>query len=197
MREQIAKAILGKLPMDEASRLARAKEQGFTRDAYRGEGVPITGTAFREHHPSRYDPGFLGGDAIYATNAPRIANDYSTFKAYREAEPLPNVMPLKVKMDNPHVITGEDKVRIAQMERFDRDDWLRDIYRQGHDGVLVKMPGGYEEYVAPAKQFRSRFAAFDPANAASGDLLGTVAALAAVPPTLGAFTRQDDYEGAR
>jgi len=192
-RDRITKIMTSGLPMDEASRMARATEQGFTRNAYRGEGVPIEGTAFREHHPARYDPGFLGGDAIYATNAPRIANDYTIFKAYREAEPAPNVMPLKVKLDNPHVITGDEKANIAKMDRFDRDDWLRDKYKQGHDGVLVKYPGGYEEYVAPATNFRSRFAAFDPANATGRDLLGSVTGMAAVPAGIGALVDQSSY----
>jgi hypothetical protein len=175
------------LPMDNASRMARAQEQGFTRDAYRGEGKPIEGEAFREHHAGRYDPGFLGGDAIYSTSAPRIANDYTIFKAYREADPAPNVMPLKVKMENPHIITGEDKVRIAQMDRFERDDWLRDIYAKGHDGVVVKYGDGVEEYVAPAASYKSRFAKFDPASQAGGGLLGGLGAAAFV----GAASRDD------
>lgn len=194
-RDRIAKALTGMLPMDEASRMKRAAEMGFTRDAYRGEGVPIKGEAFVERHPGRYDPGFLGGDAIYSTNAPRLANDYTTFKAYRETDPAPNVMPLKVKMDNPHVITGEDKARIAKMDAFDRDDWLRrDVYGKGHDGVLVKYGGGYEEYVAPASQYRSRWATFDPVHAGSSNLLAGVAGLSAVPLGIGALAAQDQYE---
>ena len=178
------------VPMDEASRLARATEQGFTRDVYRGEGRPISGDAFVEGHPARYDPGFLGGDAIYATNRPHLANDYAMLKAAREFDDgAPNVMPLKLKMENPHVISADDKRRIAGMDRFDRDDWLRnEVYGKGHDGVIVKYgdgnparrSSGYEEYVAPATSYRSRFAQFDPANAGKAGLLGSLAAMLGV-----------------
>ena len=48
------------LPMDEASRTARMAEQGYTRDAYRGEGAPLTGGEYVVGHPHRYDTGYLG-----------------------------------------------------------------------------------------------------------------------------------------
>jgi hypothetical protein len=184
------KGIRAGLSMDEASRLARATEQGFTRDVFRGEGRPIEGTSFIEGHPARYDPGFLGGDAIYSTNRPHLANDYATLKAAREFDNgAPNVMPLKLKMDNPHVISADDKRRIAGMDRWDRDAWLRDeVYGKGHDGVIVKYgngdparrSSGYEEYVAPTASYRSRFAQFDPANVGKAGLLGSLAAMIGV-----------------
>jgi hypothetical protein len=179
-----------KLPMDEASRMGRAQEQGYTRDAYRGEGRPIDGESFIQGHPHRHDSGWLGGDAIYSTNRPHLANDYATIKAAREriADEAPNVMPLKVKMENPLIITGDDKRRMSGLSSQERDDWLRAVYAKGHDGVIVKYgdgnparrTSGYEEYAAPAQNYRSRFAAFDPANAGSGNLLGAGHPLAAL-----------------
>jgi len=173
-------------------RIARAVAQGFTRDAYRGEGVPIVGRNFIVGHPSRYDTGYLGGNAIYSTNAPRLANDYSTFKAAKELDPSPNVMPLRVKMENPYTITGEEKAKIAQKNLFDRDAWLQDKYDKGHDGVIVKYGGGYEEYVAPPEQYRSRFAQFDPDKANVNDLLAGFAATVGVP-AIGTVAAQDQY----
>jgi hypothetical protein len=169
------------LPMDEASRMARAAEQGYTVDAYRGEGKALTGDEYVVGHPHRYDPGFLGGDAIYSTNTPRLANDYAMLKAAKEIEPAQNVVPLKLKMENPKVITGEEKKRISGLDRFERDDWLRDVFDQGHDGVIVQYGGGdktkrsstYEEYVARPENYRSRFAKFDPKDIGkSGLMLG-------------------------
>ena len=89
------------LPMDEASRVARMQEQGFTRDAYRGEGTALTGEQYEIGHPTRYDPGFLGSDAIYAMNTPRIASSYATLKGQKAMPDVeaPNVVPLKVKME--------------------------------------------------------------------------------------------------
>jgi len=202
----VAKKAMGSiLSMDEASRLSRANEQGFTRDVFRGEGRPIEGSSFVERHPGRYDPGFLGGDAIYATNRPHLANDYAMLKAAREFDNgAPNVMPLKLKMENPHVISADDKRRIAAMDRWDRDAWLRDeVYGKGHDGVIVKYgdgnparrSSGYEEYVAPAASYRSRFAAFDPKKIKSSDLLASIALLA--PIGMGALVAQDRYEDGR
>lgn len=164
-----------KLPMDEASRAARARELGYSRDAYRGEGKPIVGDEFIEAHPGRYDEGFLGSQGIYSASHPRIPNDYSTFKAakVRADEAAPNVMPLKVKMKNPLQITGDDKIDIASLQPHEREAWLRDqVYGAGYDGVIVKYRDGAQEYLAPATSYRSRFAAFDPANEGSGFLLG-------------------------
>jgi len=80
--------------------------------------------------------------------------------------------------------------------------------KEGHKGIkyinTAPMEAGAPGVTDPTsyivfrpENIRSRFAKFDPANASSSDLLGSVAALAAVPPTLGAFTRQDDYNGVR
>ena len=163
--------------MGEAARLARASEQGFTRDVYRGEGSPIVGQGFQTGHPSRYDPGFLGGDAIYSTNKPHLANDYAMLKAYKErpGNEAPNVMPLKLKLENPVTISAEEKTRIASLDRHERDDWLREnVYAKGHDGVVVRYGDTYEEYAAPANQYRSRFAGFDPAQQGGGNLLASV-----------------------
>jgi len=80
--------------------------------------------------------------------------------------------------------------------------------KEGHKGIRyintapmeagapgVKDPTSY--IVFRPENIRSRFAKFDPANADSSDLLASVAALAAVPPTLGAFTKQDEYDAVR
>ena len=179
------------LPMDEASRMARAAEQGFTRDAYRGEGAPLTGSEYEIGHPGRYDPGFLGSDAIYATNQPYLANDYATLKAAKVSldEAAPNVVPLKVNMQNPLVISGKDKVHIASLGEDARNAWLQGVVARGHDGVIVRWDksgmlgkGVTEEYAVPSpSQLRSRFAAFDPQNKGSANLLSQ-SGLPIVPP---------------
>jgi hypothetical protein len=171
------------LAMDNASRMARAAEQGFTRDAYHGTGEGITGDALTAAHPNRYDSGYMGSGGVYSTNQPFLANSYATLKAQklRPMDEAPNVLPLKLKMENPKIITGEEKKAISGLNPDERNAWLNSVYSAGHDGVMVKYNKGYEEYLAPSNQYRSRFAAFDPKNIGNPYLLGSVAGLGALP----------------
>jgi hypothetical protein len=170
---------ISRLAMDETSRMARAHKMGFIIDAYRGEGQALRGGEYQIRDPGRYDPGFLGGDAIYATNKPHLANDYASLKSYklRPDEAAPNVVPLKLKMENPLTISGKEKVAISKLEQHDRDAWFRNnVTKKGYDGVIVKFndAAGTEEYVIPkTAQMRSRYARFDPAAEESGYLLGS------------------------
>ncbi len=62
------------LPMDEASRMARAREMGFDVD-----NVSYHGT--KAANLDRFNPEFmkqgLGGKVIYSTDIPEIASDYA------------------------------------------------------------------------------------------------------------------------
>jgi len=79
---------------------------------------------------------------------------------------------------------------------------LADAYRQGlteagHDGIIYRndVEGIASHAAIPfaPSQIRSRWAAFDPATASSGNLLAGVAGLTAVPAGIGAMFDQSTY----
>ena len=187
------------LPMDEASRLARATEQGYKIDAYKGgqpydwntmpskdwKGNVIPGT---EHLVPQELTTINSPNAKYAgffSSDPEVAN--------RFAEPFEHgaVWPTKIKFDNPLVIDAKGKH--AASFQFDtiakRDGTLDEMsafkraFEDGspHDGVILKNTKDEGDVYIPRHpdQIRSRFAAFNPANAGSGLLLGGLAGLAA------------------
>lgn len=162
------------LPMDEASRMARAADMGFTIDAYHGANADIR--AFDMGRAgANTDSGFYGRGAYFARN-PDLAAEYGDA-----------IYPVKLKVENPLVLqTMDEKQKFDDMFRgpFDQygrsdfnsaaaTDWLK---KQGHDGVIVYGKDGVSEYMVPdARQIRSRFAAFDPARQNEADLLASFA----------------------
>lgn len=85
------------LPMDEASRMARAKELGFSTEAYHG-----TSSSFPEF--KRIDGGNLWGDGHYFTTHPETASRYATGDVNRvspSGNADPNVMPVMLKAERP------------------------------------------------------------------------------------------------
>lgn len=195
------------LPMDEASRMARAAEQGYTIDAYKGgqpydwatmpdkdwKGNVIAGTENRVpqeltsiNSPNADYAGFFSHD-------PAVAN--------RFAEPFEHgaVWPSKLKFDNPLVIDAEGKHAaafqfdtIAQRNgTLDKMQAFKDAFKEGspHDGVILRNTKDEGDVYVPRNpdQIRSRFAAFDPMNKGSGTLLGGLAGAAGAP----IFAKQD------
>ena len=170
-----------KLPMDEASRIGRAKDMGYTIDAYHGTGDNIK--EFDLTHPNRKDSGWLG-KGIYTTDSPRLAGDYSILKA---GDAGPNIMPLSVSLKNPYFATLKDKQRLQAIEHNDgsfwgsveADKWTQKLKALGHDGVILPYKAAdvgasnvSREIVAfEPHQIRSKFAKFDPTKSKSGDIL--------------------------
>jgi hypothetical protein len=184
------------LPMDEASRLARAQEQGYTIDAYKGgqpydwntmpetnwKGEVIKGTENRVpveltsiNSPNSPYAGFFSND-------PKVAD--------RFAAPFEHgaVWPTKLKFENPLVIDAQGKHAAAfQFDSIARDPKNNTItemnkfhgaFKEGspHDGVILKNTKDEGDVYIPRNpdQIRSRFAAFDPAKIGSGELLGSL-----------------------
>jgi len=174
------KALSNALPMDEASRMARADDM-FPVVAYKGEGRPIVGDAYEVGHPGRKDSGWMG-EGIYSTNAPSLANNYALMKGVGEGE---NIVPLRLNLKNPVVIDVAEKRRLSGLPVEERNAWFAEQQAKGHDGVKLVYPmsidraGGpqVEEYMVPnPNQNRSAFAAFDPAKKDSADLLASLLA---------------------
>lgn len=198
------------LPMDEASRMARSKEMGFDVDAYHAT-VRDFGAFDNAKIGSHLDTGYYG-TGHYTAPSPLnkrgepegpLTNYISS--GYNKEGPQyflgANIMPLKLKMNNPLIIDKADipngvltnKVEAATgfkstfgwpLGESERAAFMAAVKSAGFDGVRVDYSGKPIEYVTPdPKNIRSRFAAFDPAKKDSADLLAASgpAALAAAP----------------
>lgn len=167
-------ANFGRLPMDEASRMARARELGFDMDAPLYHGTDQSIEAFRPND------GWYGR-GVYASRSPAQAEYYTRRTAAQASggqEPAPNIMPLVargrlapveeyqalVRANMPRgkwTAAGEDNaVRKAQQE----------LVRRGYSGIDA---GGVDQEVIvfDPSNVRSRFAAFNPTRSGEPDLL--------------------------
>jgi len=180
------------LPMDEVSRIARAEEMGFDKDVYHGTSVPEEITEFRPSRTGEFGPGVYTTDT--ASEAARYTGAYANIGQVLEGAPA-RIMPLKIRLKNPLRITDPDEF----WKRFGKEG-ATDLAAQeaaieaGYDGVIMTRPqmkpgvrlrddwvptGKTIEHqvVFDPKNIRSRFAAFDPAQAGSADILAGIAPL--------------------
>jgi hypothetical protein len=177
------------MPMDEASRMARAAEQGYTIDAFKGSppttGGPVTnglGRVIREE-PEVPITSFDSPDAPYAgffSSDPEVANRFARVLAKTGA-----VYPTKLKFDNPVVIDAKGKPAAAfQFESVAKENGTLADYRafrgafdgsSKSDGVILKNTADEGDVYVPRtpQQVRSRFAAFDPAQMKSRDIMAS------------------------
>jgi hypothetical protein len=200
------KGIRAALPMDEASRMARAREQGYGPKLYHGTSNEVT-----EFKPNR-------SGAVYLTDEPRIADIYADIrygdgkrKWGHPVDAYPNVMPVRAKNENPLAVSdlgpnGEpgyftDNLAAALGKNLDEMPHVGNAYRdlinearnRGHDMIVMKdfrdLGGPQTQYMSlKPKEIRSEFAAFDPANKDSGNLLASILAAGGTP--LGALMAQ-------
>ncbi len=182
------------LPMDTASRMARATEQGYTIDAYKGmypydwrtvperygSGKIVPGTEGRvpqeitsinsnAHLP---EPGRGAG---FFSDSPEVASRFA--QAMGEG----SVFPTKLKMENPKVIDAGGRYA-ADFQFGPQGNQLLLPKDSPHDGVILRNTKDEGTIYIPRTpdQIRGRFAAFDPASKGSGALLGSMAGIAAV-----------------
>lgn len=138
------------LPMDEASRMQRAREMGYTVDAYHGTKSDID--AFR--------PGSFFGER------PEIANQYAQIAS---GDVGANVIPVKIRPGNVYeYVTYADDTPYSQMV----DQSVDAVRARGFD--TMRMPNGVHVVLNP-ENVRSRFAAFDPAGTGAADVLASSA----------------------
>lgn len=160
------KIVTGELPMDEASRMARAREQGFDVDTplYRGSTVPE-----RELRTSTGHEHYIEG--ISTSPDPQYASMHGN-----------NIMRLLGPKGG-----QEDFFQLIQ--RIDKDDSLTDseiakIARsEGVKASVLYDPlaggSGLDIRVLDPKNLRSTEAAFDPENIGKPSIMGGQAALGA------------------
>jgi hypothetical protein len=169
----------GRLPMDFASRMARAEAMGFRTDIplYHGSGAD-----FRA-----FDPAFRGSMTGVPTAKmgvamavdPEFANEFAQLAERKGGNP--QVYPLLHRTDNPvnlRLRGGESPFAVAEA--------LAEAWDRRHDAVMIHnfgTPRGPQNFVIVRNenQLRSPFAAFDPARKWDPDLLAAIAGLGATP----------------
>jgi hypothetical protein len=170
------------LPMDEAARLARARRMGFDVDTPLYHGTVGDFDAF--------DPAAFGstsnadsaGAGVWLATDPRTANHYADIggNMYRTRTPRaerdkgPSVLPVYARVQNPmrHVDEGRRRTR-----RY--SDVIAEAKEKGHDAVIFEntfdpVPNTTNMVVFDPRNIRSRFAAFDPEEVNSSDLLASL-----------------------
>lgn len=169
------------LPMDEASRMQRAKDLGYTVDAYHGTAPSPQWNTLKEldQQIDNY-AGFnaFNGGSYFATN-PAYASGFADAQAAERAFGNgANVMPVKLKVKNPY--DARDDADFWKKLRASPDAVGGPIREAGHDSILMRETDrpdmiGDVYYVFDPSNIRSRFAAFDPAKTDSADLLASYA----------------------
>ena len=185
------------LAMDQASRLARAKDLGYGIDMPLYHG---TDKSFRS-----FDPGLLGSTTDTPTSRlgfwlardPETAAEFARLAAEttraRQAAGLPvhpattgeQIYPLFHRSARPKEIhlKGDEPLR-------DMADMVAQAWVDGNTSVRFRnfqnRPGASGEIVIVqnANQLRSPNAAFDPARKNSSDLLASIAAAMGIPPSV-------------
>lgn len=209
-----ARKAVDDLPMDEASRMARAKEMGFTTDAYKGAGPHDwrTGKEIEEFRspgvPDEVYPDYVGkkgGFAGFFTDDTRTANRFAGAVGGL-GEKGGAVFPVKLKFKNPLVVDAGGKYAnefqfSGPADRGGTSEIYKKIKRalEGatkHDGVILKNTADEGTIYVPMKsnQVRSRFAKFDPAKKGSSNLLAGIGAGAAIGAPLAMYANRDDGE---
>jgi hypothetical protein len=157
------------LDMTPEGRAARAAEQRFDADVY--HGTPEDFRAF-DLSKSGSNVGASDSNGVFMfTNDPAYASEFT----WKGGDQVGQVMPLKLKMDNPHYVDfyGQPYDSVKYREAIEA------ARRAGNDGVVVSnrvSPFGQlsDDFISfdPAN-IRSRFAAFDPARVGEADLLAS------------------------
>lgn len=189
------------LDMDEAARLARAKDMGFRTQMPLYHG---TGAAFDEFKPVPTDAkGWVSPGASLA-RSPEIANEFAEMAGQGRigglywsdnARANPQVYKLFHRADNPAALTLTGNETHPQVVAT-----LQDAFDRGHDAVMLRnytSPGGRVGdiiIVKNANQLRSVNAAFDPAKRESGNLLAGIAGALPVAGLAAGATDRDESE---
>lgn len=176
-------ASFGRLPMDEASRTARARDMGFDMDAPLYHGTDQNIDAFRTND------GWYG-NGVYATRSPQQAEYYTRRTAAQAkggTDNAPNIMPLVARgrlapVEEYQALVRENMPR-GKWTKAGEDNAVRraqqELERRGYAGIDA---GGLDEEVVvfDPSNVRSRFAAFNPARSGERDLLAGTAIAAPV-----------------
>jgi len=193
-----------RLPMDEASRMARAAEQGFSVPAYKG-AYPYDWRTGKEldrfQSPGAPElttyAGKDGGFAGFFSSEPKVADRFA-MQATTEGA----VFPVQLKFKNPAVIEMQGKhAAAAQFDRVGNPELVAQFKNAladpNIDGIVLRDTADEGTVYVPkeSNQVRSRFAAFDPAKTESADLLAGIAGLPGVASFLSGLNKEPSKRG--
>jgi hypothetical protein len=150
------------LPMDEASRLARAREMGFDVD-----NVSYHGT--KAANLDRFNPEFikegLGGKVIYSTDMPEIASGYAGSDMPYDATPVGSgVLPLLLR-GNRKAMPAADLAKGENLYFENVRQNIQNAKDKGFSGMDLQTTdptGAKVQTTFDASDVRSQFARFDP-----------------------------------
>jgi len=170
------------LPMDEASRTARATEQGFNVDMplYHGTSTDIQEFAIRKKSTGEFGP------AVYLTNLPKEAGEYAgTHDLGKNFTESRNIVPVYARLKNPMRIRSPNEFWDRYKGKTDAKA-VEAAKADGFDGIIIERPYkiwddssnslvdtgeiSVHYVVFDPKNVRSRFAEFDPAQSESPDI---------------------------
>jgi hypothetical protein len=179
------------LPMDTASRMARAEEMGIRMNLPLAHGTapiqpimafdPARGAATTGAAPARMG---VWSQVLRPGQGSGIADEFAEMAAAKTGG-NPQVMPLVHRTEKPASIrlTGEEL-------NHEIVATLDDLWSKGYDAVMLKnytSPGGKVGDILVVKdpaQLRSPYAQFDPAKRNSANLLASGAGAAVLGPSL-------------
>jgi hypothetical protein len=139
------------MPMDEASRMARAQGMGFDTAAYHGTSRDFP--RFDLSAEKATDSGWFG-NAAYASPDPDVAADYA-----KGAGAGGNIQPLIVNMENPWVTTHQTYNQ-DYIDRLRSEEGIDSIVRTDNESLPISQ--AQEFAIFDPASIRSRFARFDP-----------------------------------
>ena len=175
------------LAMDEASRMARAAEQGFTVDAYHGTEAPDFQQFLPEFSDTARKTGTPHGAFVFS-DSPHNASGYAG-KPSGLGYDIANfdnggrVIPAKIALGRTMKVNAKgDNWRdiYHKGESYDINELAQIAQAKGYDSLTVKNvvdSNGYTKkpqtthFVFNPANIRSKFAAFDPAKRGSANLL--------------------------
>lgn len=176
------------LPMDEASRMARAKDMGFDTDQTWYHG---TAGDHAELSPSYFGDVSSGdGGGFWFTKSPSYAWEYALNAAGKRGED-PRIINAFLKTKKPLVVnfdgSGNAIIDGNKMDFYSNGDVIAYARDNGYDSVLWPDGSFTDEAAATLfdnSQIRDATAAFDKKKAWSGNLLAGAAGASIVAPGL-------------
>lgn len=174
------------LPMDEASRMARAREMGFHTDMPLYHGSATSFEAFAPPSNAGSTTGAAPArQGVWSALDPGVADEFAEMAAAKTHQGQ-QVYPLLHRAERPGSLTLDGSEMNHEIAAT-----LSSAWDAGHDAVLLKnytTPAGEKGknilVVKDPSQLRSPFARFDPAQRNSADLLAGVAGAAIGLPVL-------------
>lgn len=173
------------MPMDAASRMARARDMGFDTDTLHGTTQDIASFDVKRKPRDRSDPGIVGR-AVYTSPEPRTSGIYSVGEGAQQ-------YPLTVKTGKHHVasdggVPWEKYHPGGTLSAKGGAAWQKELQAAGHDGVTFRFGDEIMQLVTfDPRNIRSRFARFDPRLSHLANLSASNAA-----PGVGLLSLTDD-----